>query len=617
MLSGLGGSGSLFRQAFDPKVIYDHFAGRWVMVYLAVNTSIQQSWILVSVSDDSDPTGAWCNWALRGDRNGSAPSGNWADYQGLGYDDQAIYIVPNQFSFAGFFDYTKIRILPKSTLYNTSCPAITWTDLWDLRFPPQPAGAEFFATFNVRPAVTFGTPGVEYLVSHSILIPPNNNFMVLYSLTNPLTSPNLTAQAVPIAPWNFPPDANQLGGSTPGPNDPNCANPCLIDVGGDRLRNAVYRDGSVWTTHSVADPTGKFPNARYMRIGVAGPTVLEDASIGTSNCLYYYPAITTDSDSNMAMVFSRSCDDEYAGMRYTTKLNGGALKPSALVKAGEANYVKTFGCSRNRWGDYSGIAVDPADQSIWMFAEYAESPPGFFGGTWGTWFGRVRFSGISAPALIHPEDREFLHDTTSLFLWGPSSGGVVDYSLQVTSGDIDTGPFDLDVVTADATQYQVQPGEAFSAGTYSWHVIARDAGAINTASSVTRTFIIGVHPEHPPDQAPSQGTGQYSVAGSVVLEGMPSHIAGARVTFTTDSTVERVLSDPDDGSFEIYLAPGTYSVTIEKDAFLPWTRADLVVDHDIALPAVKLLGGDVNGDGVVDIRDLMITSKHQGHTESP
>ena len=131
--------------------------------------------------------------------------------------------------------------------------------------------------------------------------------------------------------------------------------------------------------------------------------------------------------------------------------------------------------------------------------------PGFFGGTWGTWFGRVRFSGISALALIHPEDREFLHDTTPLFLWGPSSGGVVDYSLQVTSGDIDTGPFDLDVVTADVTQYQVQPGEAFSAGTYSWHVIAKDAGAINTASSVTRTFTIGVHPEHPPDQAPSQG----------------------------------------------------------------------------------------------------------------
>ena len=70
---------------------------------------------------------------------------------------------------------------------------------------------------------------------------------------------------------------------------------------------------------------------------------------------------------------------------------------------------------------------------------------------------------------------------------------------------------------------------------------------------------------------------------------MPSHIAGARVTFTTDSTVERVLSDPDAGSFEVYLAPGTYSVTIAKDAFLPWTRADLVVDHDIALPAVKLL----------------------------
>ena len=239
---------------FDPKVFYDHFANRWVMVWLASDRSTE-SWILVSVSDDSDPHGAWCNWALDGDLNGSTAAQNWSDYQGLGFDNQAVYIVPNQFAFGGGFDYAKIRILPKSTLYNTSCPAITWTDIWDLRFPQQ--GADAFPTFTIRPAVTFGTPGIEYLVANSYFSPPNNNFMVLYSLTSPLSNPSLSAVAVPVAPTNPPPDANQPGGGTP-----------LIDVGDDRVMNAVYRDGSVWTAHSVASSTGSFARARYVRIDV-------------------------------------------------------------------------------------------------------------------------------------------------------------------------------------------------------------------------------------------------------------------------------------------------------------------------------------------------------------
>ena len=396
VLPGLGDPrDSPLGRAFDPKVIFDHFENRWVLVYLAIDRDpTTQSWILVSVSDDADPHGSWCNWALRGDVNGSTPSGNWADYQGLGFDDQAVYIVPNQFSFSFEFDYSKIRILPKSTLYSPSCPAITWTDIWDVRFPG--AGFDDFPAATVRPAVTFGTPGVEYLMANSYFFPPNNNFMVLYTLTNPLNNPTLSAAAVPVARSDPPPNANQRGGSVPNPErDPNCANPCLIDVGGNRIRNVVYRDGSVWTAHSVADAgSPQLARARYVRVSVAGPTLIEDVSFGSPDCWYYYPALTTDAGSNMAIVFNRSCSDnaaqpEYAGIRYTTRIDGAALQPSAELKAGEANYVKTYGGSRNRWGDYSGAAVDPADPgSIWIFGEYAASPDD----TWGTWFGQIQFS---------------------------------------------------------------------------------------------------------------------------------------------------------------------------------------------------------------------------------
>lgn len=361
--------------AFDPKVIYDHFADRWVMVWLSLDVTTETSHILVSVSDDADPNGTWCNWALPGDQNGATTVANWSDYQGLGFDESAVYVVPNQFTFSDFtFAYVKVRILPKTTLYDADCPAITFTDLWDLRDPDELD----VPVFTVRPAVTFGSPGVEYLISDSRFIP--GTYMTLWQITNPTTTPGLSAANVPTTARNVPPDADQLGGST-----------VRIDVGGPRVRNLVYRDGSVWTAHSVASASGQFARARYVRIDVTGPSVLEDVSFGSEGCWLYYPAITVGAGGHMTMVYSQSCIDEFASVRFTGRAPTDTdLQASALLKAGEANYEIAVGDPpRNRWGDYSGVAVDPsAPDRIWIFGEYAESQVAN-NDRWGTWIGQT------------------------------------------------------------------------------------------------------------------------------------------------------------------------------------------------------------------------------------
>jgi hypothetical protein len=363
--------------AFDPKVVFDHFAGRWVMVWLAVDsdTLAPSSHILVAVSDDSNPEGDWCNFAFRGDVNGSTPVANWSDYQGLGFDEAAVYIVPNQFGFTGGWSGVKVRILPKAQLYDPTCPAVTYTDFWDLRDPDFPD----VKVATVRPAVTFGSPGVEYLINDSPF--STGTTMTLWTLADPLgPAPALSAVNVPVAQRSSPPNADQLGGSS-----------ILVSVGGARVRNVVYRNGSVWTAHSVADASGSYARARYVRIDVTGPTLLEDVAFGRDGCWLYYPAITTDINDNMTMVYNQSCTDEYIGIRYTGRRQSDVeLRPSAELKAGEANYVKDFGSGRNRWGDYSGIAVDPVDPTrVWMYSEYAASPAN----TWGTWIGEVTARG--------------------------------------------------------------------------------------------------------------------------------------------------------------------------------------------------------------------------------
>jgi hypothetical protein len=359
--------------AFDPKVVYDHFAERWVMVWLAADsdTLAPSSHILVAVSDDMDPRGDWCNFAFRGDVNGSTPVADWSDYQGLGFDDAAVYVVPNQFGITGGWFGVKLRILPKAQLYDPTCPAVTFTDFWDLRDPDFPD----VKIGTLRPAVTFGTPGIEYLINDSPF--STGTTMTLWSLANPLDpAPTLTAINIPVTQRASPPNADQLGGSS-----------ILISVGGPRVRNVVYRNGSVWTAHSVADASGSYARARYVRIDVTGPTLVEDVAFGRDGCWLYYPAVTADANDNMTMVYNQSCTDEYIGIRYTGRRPGDAeLRPSELLKAGESNYLKDYGSGRNRWGDYSGIAVDPVDPTrVWVYSEYAASPAN----TWGTWIGEV------------------------------------------------------------------------------------------------------------------------------------------------------------------------------------------------------------------------------------
>ncbi|MHC4956305.1 MAG: hypothetical protein ACYTGZ_20885, partial [Planctomycetota bacterium] len=123
----------------DPKVIYDHYAGRWIIHYLAFveDAAGQEAYYLLSVSDDDNPIGEWTNYALPADVNGRADSRSWADYNDLGFDDWALYICGNQIPYrngpAGQRE-VKLRVIPKDQLYATGpVPrSIAWRDYWDL-----------------------------------------------------------------------------------------------------------------------------------------------------------------------------------------------------------------------------------------------------------------------------------------------------------------------------------------------------------------------------------------------------------------------------------------------------------------------------------------------------
>ncbi|MGB2957534.1 MAG: FlgD immunoglobulin-like domain containing protein [Bacteroidota bacterium] len=419
---------------FDPQIIYDHFAERWIMTWDHQPDTL--SHVLISVSDDSDPMGTWYNWSLPARMVGDSLTPTWADYPQLGFDSEALYVTSNNFLFASGFSHTLVRIVPTAQLYQNTAGAITYTDFWSLRDPDN-LGTLIFA---IQPAQQFDTPGKQYLLSLSRFTP--QTYYTLWTISNPLTSPTITATNIPVVQYSRPPDADQLGGST-----------TLIEPGGDRFENQpIYRDSSLWSVHSIASgPGNAYSAVRYVRLNPHTETVLEDAAMGLDGFWHMWPALMVDANKNVVVTYSRSGLTEFAGAFVSGRKEGDppGLSPSLALKPGEANYVKTFASGRNRWGDYMGIAMDPTDSTaIWVHTEYAASPAN----TWGNWVGKIKMGPLpgafiqTSPASLAFQKTEVgaSHDTLSL---GITNSGID--TLFVSS--IATSGLNFTIVEAPAT----------------------------------------------------------------------------------------------------------------------------------------------------------------------
>jgi hypothetical protein len=357
--------------AFDPKVLYDHFAKKWIMVWLDQDNTTQRGYFLISVSDDSIPTGVWYNWALPSNYNGTTNANNWGDYQGVGVDSLAIYITSNQFSFTSGYDYAKIRIIPKSYLYSGVAGQINWFDLWDVKIPNTINDA-----FTIRPSIAYTHSNSFNLMTTSY---SSGNYVVIYKIQNAVTNPSMTGSLVNCTVYNSPPNANQLGGGLP-----------LIDGGGYAgfRFEPIYRNGTLWAVHPIKNPLyTSFSAIKFLKINALSNSLLEEIVYGANGFWYIYPSLSVDKYGNVVIGFSRSSSTEYVGAYYISRPNGyNSFSSSQVLQKGKANYVKTFGDSRNRWGDYMGMWLDPSDEtSFWMITEFAAST-----NVWGTWIGGLK-----------------------------------------------------------------------------------------------------------------------------------------------------------------------------------------------------------------------------------
>ena len=378
---------------FDPKVIYDQFAGRWLVLTLERTTAPEGSRILLAVSDDSDPNGSWTMAAINALFTISLVN-HWSDYPGFAVDEEAVYIAVNLFTFPGAFGGNRLFLIDKGLgsggFYDGGTLSSTVLD-------PVPGG--FFASTQ-QPAHVFGTApaGVgTWLALYSGLSNGVDESIQLIRIGDPLGTPTLLGQFVNVANIDNTaagmPDAPQSGSAT------------LVETNDRRTLDAVWRDGSLWVTTTVNPNTGPDAGqatAHWVEIdttNLAAPARADGGNIGgediATSAHTFFPSIAVNDLGHVGIGFSASAGSIFAGSYYTNRRAtdaAGTVRASRTLRAGLASYVRTFGGPRNRWGDYTGTAVDPSTGCFWFYNEHAiaqgtPTNPGPENGRWGTAWG--------------------------------------------------------------------------------------------------------------------------------------------------------------------------------------------------------------------------------------
>ena len=364
----------------DPVVLYDRLANRWLISQFA-GTSIATD-ECIAISTTSDATGTYF-------RYGFTLGTNFFDYPHLGIWPDAYYMADNVFNTAGTarlgpqafaFDRTAMLAGTPATFLTpgitggASEPYFLPSDFDGQTLPPAGAPNSFVSWPS----------GGAYKVWHFHVdfATPGNTTFTLFSSPAAAGFTQLCPATRACVP--------QLGGT--GTNS--------IDGIGDRLMHRVaYRNfgdhEAVVGNYSVSINSVSGIRWFELRGVTAGPvTVFQESTYQPDTTWRWLGSIAMDHVGNIGLGFSASSTAINPQIRYTGRLS---TDPINTLPQGEGTIIAGAGSqtgTSNRWGDYSGMSVDPVDDcTFWFTSEYYATTGTF---AWKTRVGSFKFTQCSS-----------------------------------------------------------------------------------------------------------------------------------------------------------------------------------------------------------------------------
>lgn len=377
----------------DPQIFYDPNSSRFVMTITAWDNNVPQPWskVYIAASKTSNPADGWfptfidtTHLVTANDENGNPQTvTEFLDQPVFAVTGDNVYICGTNGWVAGNKGYaasSEILIIPKLPLYSSGVATASFID------------TQYTGLSAVQPYDDLPSGIGEYLLAGSAL------YVLGPGTANPSLTfvgsllPAINGDIVSVAP------ASPLKGSN-------------ISIGENSSRRPVYRNGKIYsaiTVGGLGNNGGSFPGAtandktdptvmwfEYRAPTSGAQTTLANWTLAdwgveggediSSHTRTGYPEVAVDSFGDLALGFSATGNNLYAGAYYAVHLATDpphALSASGVLQEGLGTYgdpgnTALYASSPNayfeRWGDYSGMAVAP-DGSFWAFNEYANMP---------------------------------------------------------------------------------------------------------------------------------------------------------------------------------------------------------------------------------------------------
>lgn len=355
---------------FDPRVIYDPKADRYIFVVLNGSTTASSK-IVIGFSQTNNPIGAWKFYKIAGNIDGN---NSWFDYPNIAISDSDLIISGNLFfETSNTFDEAVVLQFNKWAGYNGAATLNfkKWDQIYDadnnLAITIVPASNAVLDAYGPK----------TYLISNN---GSSGNVLSIYELNgfwNKVPGA-LTLNPVYVSPYSTPlNDAQQKG------------NGRRLDIKKNRIRSTYFANGILH--YAYITPTSAFGAVSAIAYGRYDVSTKSNTMtyIGATGFNYAFPAImhfsNLDAKNNTLITFLASNNTIYPEVRALMIDEKMQASASIQVKAGDS-YVN-YGIGNNeRWGDYTGIArkYNSVNPEVWVFGCYGET-----NNRWGNYLAQI------------------------------------------------------------------------------------------------------------------------------------------------------------------------------------------------------------------------------------
>jgi hypothetical protein len=342
---------------FDPRVIYDPIADKYIVTFL--NGFLDStSQIILGFSQTADPEGEWNYYVLNGN-----PLNNqtWSDYPAIGISQEEVFITFNTF-----------------TNGSTNNSGYTESTIWQINkqngYAGQPLNSQYYydlkwngdTIFNTTP-VTGGVlpygPNMYFL--HTNPFSTGTDTLYILEITNTIASGNAQMQM----------DFVRLGTQYYEPTEAKQRNNHTLITNDARVQSAILEYDILHVAFNSYDPNTTLSSVYYGRVSSFSGTQSAAGFMLADTLEYAYPCLAYAGDqtgsAKVMMGFLHSSATTNAGHSAVYIDDNMQVSEIVRVKTGN-NILNVLSGTSERWGDYTGMSIQPGEPgSVWYGGSYS------------------------------------------------------------------------------------------------------------------------------------------------------------------------------------------------------------------------------------------------------